>query len=79
MFVAYNGNGCSTAPLTQYEINPIYQYITPEGEYRKNTKDDRIYIDIRRSQGYTDELEKLLEMIAFLLLLLILRMRHKRK
>ena len=59
MFVAYNGNGCSTAPLTQYEINPIYQYITPEGEYRKNTKDDRIYIDIRRSQGYTDELEKL--------------------
>ena len=59
MFVAYNGNGCSTAPLTQYEINPIYQYITLEGEYRKNTKDDRIYIDMRRSQGYTDELEKL--------------------
>ena len=27
MFVAYNCNGCSTAPLTQYKNNPVYQYI----------------------------------------------------
>ena len=59
MFVAYNCNGCSTAPLTQYKNNPIYQDITPEEEYRDNSRDDRIYIDMRRSQGYTDELEKL--------------------
>ena len=58
MFVAYNCNGCSTAPLTQYKSNPIYQYITPEEEYRKNTRDDRIYIDMRRSQGYTGELAR---------------------
>ena len=30
-----------------------------EEEYRKNTRDDRIYNDMRRSQGYTDELENL--------------------
>ena len=27
MFVAYNCNRCSTAPLTQYKNNPIYQYM----------------------------------------------------
>ena len=59
MFVAYNYNGCSPAPLTQYKTNEIYQYITPEEEYRANTRDDRIYIDMRRCQGYTDELENL--------------------
>ena len=59
MFTAYNCNGCSTAPLTKYKNNKIYQYIIPEEEYRSNTRDDRIYIDMRRSQGYTDELEKL--------------------
>ena len=42
MFVAYNCSGCSTAPLTQYKHNLIYQYIMPEKEYRANTRDDRI-------------------------------------
>ena len=59
MFIADKFNGCSTAPLTQDKNNEIYQDITPEEEYRSNTKDDRIYFDMRRSQGYTDELEKL--------------------
>ena len=59
MFVTYNCNVCSTAPLTQYKNNPIYQDITPEEEYRDNSRDDRIYTDMRRSQGYTAELEKL--------------------
>ena len=60
MFVAYNCNGWSTAPLTQYKNNPIYQDITAEEESRDNNKDDRIYIDMRGIQGYTDELEKLI-------------------
>ena len=60
MFVAYNCNDCSTAPLTEFKNNEIYQYVIPEEEYRANTRDDRIYIDMRRSQGYTDELEKLI-------------------
>ena len=37
----------------------IYQETTPEEEFGKNNRDDRIYLDMRRSQGYTDELEKL--------------------
>ena len=58
-FIKSYCNGSSTAPLTQYKNNPIYQYITPQEEYRANPRDDRIYTDMRRSQGYTDELEKL--------------------
>ena len=46
--------------LSQYKNNEIYQYIYPEEEYRANTRDDRIYIDMRRSQRYADELEKLI-------------------
>ena len=46
-------------PLTQYKNNPIYQEITDEDNFTDNTRDDRIYIDMRRSRGYTDELEKI--------------------
>ena len=59
MFIAYNCDGCSTAPLTQYKTTEIYQDITTEEEYTSNSIDDRIYIDMRRSQGYADGLEKL--------------------
>ena len=59
MFVAYNCNGCSTALLTQHKNNPIYQQTMPKKDFGKNAREDRIYLDMRRSQGYTDELEKL--------------------
>ena len=59
MFVAYNCDGCSTASLTQYKNNKIYQEITEEDDFGISTKDDQICIDMRRSKGYTDELEKL--------------------
>ena len=59
MLVAHACNGCSSAPLTQYKNNEIYQEITAEDEFTNNEKDDRIYIDMRRSKGYTDELEKI--------------------
>ena len=58
MVVAKACDGCSTAPLTQYKNNEIYQEIT-EDKFADNDTDDRIYIDMRRSKGYTDELEKL--------------------
>ena len=32
MFIAYNCNACSTAPLTQYKNNEIYQYIYTSGK-----------------------------------------------
>ena len=59
MLVAYNCEGCSSVPLTQYKNNEIYQEMAPEDEFSTNDRDDRILIDMRRSKGYTDELEKL--------------------
>ena len=59
MLVACKCDGCSSAPLTQYKNNPIFQDMTEEDEFTTNEKDDRIVIDMRRSKRYTDELEKL--------------------
>ena len=59
IFVAYNCGGCASAPLTQYRYNEIYQELTKERDYFKSTSDERLYIDLRRSKGYTNELEKL--------------------
>ena len=59
MFVAYVCNGATFVPLSEYKNNPVYQDMTDEFEYRGNTKDDRIYIDMRRSKGNYDELEKI--------------------
>ena len=58
MFVAYYCNGCSTAPLRQYKNNEIKQELTKEKDYFSRKFDERLYIDMRRSKGYTDELEK---------------------
>ena len=59
MLVAHACDGCSSAPLTQYKNNPIYQEITAESKFCTNERDDRIYIDMQRRKGYTDELEKI--------------------
>ena len=59
MFVAYICDGATFAPLTDYKNNPVYQDMTDEYDYRATTKDDRIYIDMRRSKGNYDELEKI--------------------
>ena len=59
MFVAYNCDGCSATPLTQYRNNEIYQELIKERNYFVNDSDEKLYIDMRRSKGYTDELEKL--------------------
>ena len=58
MFVTYSCDGCSTAPVTEYANNEIYQELLKERNYFTNT-DEKLYIDMRRSKGYTDELEKL--------------------
>ena len=59
MLPAYVCGGYSSAPLTQYINNPIYQEITEEDKYTTDTRDDRLNVDLRRSKGYTDELEKI--------------------
>ena len=59
MFIAYNWDGCSAVSLMQYWNNEIYQEIKKEADYFKDTIDEKLYIDMRRSKGYTDELQKL--------------------
>ena len=59
MLVAHSCDGCSSAPLTQYKNNLIYQEITDEDKFTDNTRDDCIYIVVRKSKGYTDELEEI--------------------
>ena len=59
MFNSKQSNGCSTGPLTQYKNNEIYQEITAEDKYTKNDTGYRIWIDMRRGNGYTDELKKI--------------------
>ena len=59
MLVAKAGDGCSTAPLTQYKNNETYEEIIEEDKFADNKTDDRIYINMRRIKGYTDEVEKL--------------------
>ena len=59
MVIAKACDGCSTVPLTQYKNNETCQEITEEDKFADNETDDRIFIDMRRSKAYTDELEKL--------------------
>ena len=59
MFVAYYCEGCSAAPLTQSKNNEIKQELTKEKSYFGDNSDERLYIDMRRNKGYTNELEKL--------------------
>ena len=59
MLPSYFCKGYSSAPLTQYINNPIYQDMTPEEDWGADRRDDCLYIDLRRSKGYTDELEKI--------------------
>ena len=57
-FVAWGCNGCSVAPHTDYINNPIHQELPLETEYFSSS-DERIYLDLRASYGYTNEMEKL--------------------
>ena len=51
MLVAKVCDGCSTAPLTQYKNNEIYQEKTEKDRFSDNDTNDRIYIDMRKSKN----------------------------
>ena len=57
-FVTWSCNGCSIAPLIDYINNPIYQELPTESEYFSSS-DERVYLDLRASYGFTKEMEKL--------------------
>ena len=59
MLVAKACEGYSAALLPQYKNNEVYQEITEEDVFTTNNTDNRIWIDMRRSKGYTDELQKI--------------------
>ena len=59
MFVTHSFNGCSSALLTQYKNNNIFRELIEEDDYFGDESEERVYIDMRRSKGYTDELEKI--------------------
>ena len=59
MFVAHSCNGYSSAPLMQYKNNDIYRELIEEDDYFGDESDERVYINMRRSKGYTAELEKI--------------------
>ena len=58
-FVAWSCNGCSVAPLTDYINNPIYQELVDEDNYNETKSDERVYLDLRDSSGYTNDAGKL--------------------
>ena len=58
-FVAQSCNGSNVAPLTDYFNNPIYQELIDEDNYWEVRSDERVYLDLRASSGYTKEAEKL--------------------
>ena len=52
-------NRISLAPLTDYINNLIYQELIDEDYYFETKCDERIYLDLRASPGYTNKEKKL--------------------
>ena len=60
MSVAYFcGKGSSMTPITKYMNNEIKQDMIKEKKYFTDESDEKIFIDMRRSKGYTDKSEEL--------------------
>ena len=58
-FVAWNCNGSSVAPLTDYMDNPIFRELPDEEEYFGLKSEERVYLDLRETSGYVKEAEKM--------------------
>ena len=55
------GQGCTVGPLTQYANNEIYkELIKYENYYSKTKSDEKLYVDIRRGRGFSNELERII-------------------
>ena len=62
--MAWHTDGCSTAPLTDFMNNPVAQELKDKEDYFSDDSDERIYIDLRNSNGYTHKLEKLKKCVS---------------
>ena len=51
--VALVCNDCSTTPLTDYINNPVYQELIDEDQYDSARSNERVYLNLSASSGYT--------------------------
>ena len=59
-FTAWSAKGCTAAPVTDYVNDEIHRELPGlKNIYDSSKSDERLYIDLRRSQGY----KKLIKMI----------------
>ena len=58
-FFAWSCSGSSATPLRDYINNPIYKELIDKTDYSETENDERVYLDLRTSSGYTNEAEKL--------------------
>ena len=59
-FVACHYDGYSAASISDYINNPVFQEPLLKSDYFGNKFDKKMYIDLRDSLGYTNEIEKLI-------------------
>ena len=57
-FMAWYCKGCSNAPLYDYANNPVFQESPTRSEYVTSAH-EKIFIDLRRGKGYTNEIENM--------------------
>ena len=57
-YVAWHCNGYTAVPIFDYINNPVFQELVLELDYFTTKSDDKIYIDLQDSLGYTDRIEK---------------------
>ena len=57
-FFAWHTNRCSVAPVTDFIVNLIAQELPDEEKYYGDNSDEKVYVDLRDSKGYTNELKK---------------------
>lgn len=58
--IALNCKTWSITPLTDYANNAIYQELTTEGDYFNYFSNKCLHIDLRDSQVYTRQIERLI-------------------
>ena len=74
------GQGSCVGPLTQYANNEIYKELIKYEKYHKKAESDKkLYVDLRRGRGYTNELEKVVRNDSPLTLTITLRAAATKK
>ena len=58
-YVALHYNGYTAAPVSDYINNPVFQELLLESDYFRAKSDEKSYIDLWDSFGYTDKIQKL--------------------